>query len=202
MYSWTCVLFLYQPVIFHPSHLPSKTSISLWGLGGRDSFQQRLTVFSLLFVPLIRVSPSKVPGLHDGLLAMVHQPVVACLGKAPNLPSPACSSLHLSCYSRLMSQGSHGCVAPFPLPNRAFHWVSQGTTAHLATAMKLAPGRAPVHISWSMVQLIHYFLVCKSKKLLLSARHTSLSWVTPQPVLSLRLLSTVSASLHFLPRWC
>lgn len=149
---------------------PSKTSINLWGLGGVDNFQQRLTVLSLLRVPLITVSPTKAPGAVQwppchgapacGVLSgqSSWSPFSTMLISIPEL-----LCLHLRCYSRLVSQGSPGCVAPFPLShhqNRAFHWVSQGRTAHLAAAVKLAPGRAPGPVSWSMVQLIHYFLVC------------------------------------------
>lgn len=95
-----CVCFLSSSLsvnFSHPSHPPcSKTGTNLCGLGGGDSFQQRLTVLSLLCVPLITVAPTKAPGLRHGLPVMVHQPMVSCLGKSPNLPFPPCSSLHLS----------------------------------------------------------------------------------------------------------
>lgn len=176
MYAWTCVLFLQQPVCHlpPPQPPPSKTSTNLWGLGGGDSFQQRLTVLSLLCVPLITVSPSKAPGLTQWPPCHGAPACGVCLGKAPNLAFPVCSSLHLSVCAcswaataaTALSQCSPALCGSIPQShqNRAFHWLGQDRTAHLAAARKLAPGRAPVPISWPMVQANTLFLGVQKEK--------------------------------------
>lgn len=120
---------------------PSRTSTRLWGLGGGDSFQQRLAVLT----PLCALDQSislKSPWVTGGLSVMMsslwchiwaklQSPFSSVLISAPEL-----LCLHLSCYSRLMSQGSHGSVAAFPLAKQGFHWISQGRTAYLAAALR------------------------------------------------------------------
>lgn len=192
-----------------PPPPPSRTSTRLWGLGGGDSFQQRLAVLT----PLCALDQSislKSPWVTGGLPVVVsslwchvwaklQSPFSSVLISAPEL-----LCLHLSCYSRLMSQGSHGSGAPFPLAKQDFLSLNKSReNSSPGCCSAMAPGRAPVHMSWSVVQLIHYFLVCKRKKLLLSARHTSLSWVTHSLFYSQDCSpQSLHALLHLLPRWC
>lgn len=169
MHGYVCFFSGSLPVIFsHPNHPFSKTSTNLWGLSGGDSFQQRLTVLSPV-CPWSEYLPQKPLGYTMASLSWCTS--LCCLVWA-QLPFPPCSSLHLSFHSRLVSQGTlEGGVQPWlcgSIPpshqNRAFHWVSQGRTALLAAAMKLAPGTAPVPISWSMVHANTVFLGMQKQK--------------------------------------
>lgn len=202
MHGHVCFFSHSLSVLFsHPSS-PYPGQAPGCGVWVVETASSRGWLCSLLCVPLIRVSLSKAPGLQVASLSWC--PACGVMsGQSSNLPSPACSSLHLSfCACTWAATAGWWARAAMALwllsqwQNRAFfHWISQGRTAHLAAA--------PVHMSWSVVQLIHYFLVCKRKKLLLSARHTSLSWVTHSLFYSQDCSpQSLHALLHLLPRWC
>lgn len=84
MYAWICMLFLWQPAchllppqppLLQDEHQP--VGFEWWRQLPAEAD------CALSCVSLIRVSPSKAPGLHNGLPVMVHQPVLSCLGTAP-----------------------------------------------------------------------------------------------------------------------